>query len=171
MAKCRSLIAENEELGKALETGRLAQLEGELALLRKSRDQLTTSQAGYTCLSAPAPSDPGRDEAWAADVDNLLTDLDEDCEGLQATVVFLQKELEALKRENERLRGEAAPEPAAATNGVPSPGLGTSDASPPAPPAKKPRPSEDDERTSPGPGPSPSPDLNGFHLPRPAQPL
>uniref|UniRef100_A0A914VQR4 Uncharacterized protein n=1 Tax=Plectus sambesii TaxID=2011161 RepID=A0A914VQR4_9BILA len=83
MAKCRRLITENEELGKMVEAGRLARLEGELAMTRKEADQLKNGQS---------------------EVDELLLELDEDMEGLQTTVMFLQQQLDASRQENRRLR-------------------------------------------------------------------
>lgn len=46
MAKCRNLIQENQELGKQLSQGRVAQLEAELALQKKYSDELKSSQDG-----------------------------------------------------------------------------------------------------------------------------
>ena len=46
MAKCRMLIAENQDLGKQLSQGRIAQLEAELALQKKYNDELKCSQDG-----------------------------------------------------------------------------------------------------------------------------
>ena len=46
MAKCRMLIQENQELGKQLSQGRVAQLEAELALQKKYSDELKGSQDG-----------------------------------------------------------------------------------------------------------------------------
>lgn len=46
MAKCRLLIKENEELGKMISSGRLAKLEGDLALQRSFSDELKKSQSG-----------------------------------------------------------------------------------------------------------------------------
>ena len=40
MAKCRMLIQENQELGRQLSQGRVAQLEAELALQEKYSDEL-----------------------------------------------------------------------------------------------------------------------------------
>ena len=40
MAKCRMLIQENQELGRQLSQGRVAQLEVELALQKKYSDEL-----------------------------------------------------------------------------------------------------------------------------------
>ena len=46
MAKCRLLIKENDELGKMISSGRLAKLEGELALQRNYSEELKKSQSG-----------------------------------------------------------------------------------------------------------------------------
>ena len=46
MAKCRMLIAENQELGKQLSQGRIAKLEAELALQKKYNEELKSSQDG-----------------------------------------------------------------------------------------------------------------------------
>ena len=46
MAKCRMLIQENQELGRQLSQGRVAQLEAELALQEKYSDELKGSQDG-----------------------------------------------------------------------------------------------------------------------------
>ena len=44
MAKCRMLIQENQELGRQLSQGRVAQLKAELALQKKYSDELKGSQ-------------------------------------------------------------------------------------------------------------------------------
>lgn len=46
MAKCRMLLQENEELGKAISSGRTAKLEGEVALEKKFVEEMKGSQAG-----------------------------------------------------------------------------------------------------------------------------
>ena len=46
MAQCRRLIQENQELGRQLSQGRVAQLEAELALQKKYSDELGGSQDG-----------------------------------------------------------------------------------------------------------------------------
>ena len=50
MAKCRMLIQENQDLGKQLSQGRIAQLEAELALQKKYSDELKGSQDGNLSL-------------------------------------------------------------------------------------------------------------------------
>ena len=46
MAKCRSLMQENQELGKQISQGRVAQLEAEIALQRKFNQEIKTAQDG-----------------------------------------------------------------------------------------------------------------------------
>ena len=46
MAKCRMLIQENQELGRQLSQGRVAQLEAELSLQKKYSEELKRSQDG-----------------------------------------------------------------------------------------------------------------------------
>lgn len=48
MAKCRLLYQENEELGKMISSGRLAKLEGELALQKNFSEEMKKSQSGNT---------------------------------------------------------------------------------------------------------------------------
>lgn len=51
MAKCRMLIQENQELGRQLSQGRIAQLEAELALQKKYSEELKSSQDGESMSS------------------------------------------------------------------------------------------------------------------------
>lgn len=46
MAKCRLLYQENEELGKVVNSGRVAKLEGELALQKNFSEEVKKSQSG-----------------------------------------------------------------------------------------------------------------------------
>ena len=46
MTKCRMLLQENQELGKQLSQGKIAQLEAEIALQKKYSQELKTSQDG-----------------------------------------------------------------------------------------------------------------------------
>lgn len=46
MAKCRLLYQENEELGKLVNSGRVAKLEGELALQKNFGEEVKKSQSG-----------------------------------------------------------------------------------------------------------------------------
>ncbi|XP_025421072.1 pre-mRNA-splicing regulator female-lethal(2)D-like isoform X2 [Sipha flava] len=76
MAKCRLLYQENEELGKVVNSGRIAKLEGELALQKNFGEEVKKSQL---------------------ELDEFLQDLDEDVEGMQSTIYFLQNELKRCK--------------------------------------------------------------------------
>ena len=46
MAKCRLLYQENEELGRMINSGRLAKLEGDLALQKSFSEEVKKSQSG-----------------------------------------------------------------------------------------------------------------------------
>lgn len=46
MAKCRTVIQENQELGKQISQGRVAQLEAEIALQMKRYEEIKTAQDG-----------------------------------------------------------------------------------------------------------------------------
>ncbi|XP_017961209.1 pre-mRNA-splicing regulator female-lethal(2)D isoform X2 [Drosophila navojoa] len=90
MAKCRLLYQENEELGKMTSNGRLAKLETELAMQKNFSEEVKKSQS---------------------ELDDFLQELDEDVEGMQSTILFLQQELkttrdriQTLEKENAQLR-------------------------------------------------------------------
>ncbi|GAB0087768.1 Pre-mRNA-splicing regulator female-lethal(2)D [Sergentomyia squamirostris] len=92
MAKCRLLYQENEELGKMTSNGRLAKLEGDLALQKNISDELKKTQL---------------------DLDEVLMELEEDLEGMQNTIVLMQRELQtanekiaSLEHENGVLKGK-----------------------------------------------------------------
>lgn len=51
MAKCRLLYQENEELGKVVNSGRVAKLEGELALQKNFGEEVKKSQSGKFSMS------------------------------------------------------------------------------------------------------------------------
>ncbi|CAG2107337.1 unnamed protein product [Medioppia subpectinata] len=76
MAKCRLLYQENEELGKMIASGRIAKLEGELALQKSFSEELKKSQS---------------------EIDEFLLELDEDVEGMQNTIYYLQQQLKETK--------------------------------------------------------------------------
>lgn len=78
MAKCRMLYQENEELGKVTSSGRIATLEGDLALQKSFSDEVRKGQL---------------------EMDNLLAEFDEDMEGLQSTILLLQRELRKAKEQ------------------------------------------------------------------------
>jgi len=82
MAKCRTLIQENQELGKQLSQGRIAQLEAELALQKKYSEELKGSQ----------------DE-----MNEFVIQLDEEVEGMQATICVLQQQLKDEKQHSDKI--------------------------------------------------------------------
>lgn len=51
MARCRSLLKENEELGKQISQGRIAKLEGEIALQKKLVEEMKVAQNGVCYIS------------------------------------------------------------------------------------------------------------------------
>ncbi|XP_017149592.1 pre-mRNA-splicing regulator female-lethal(2)D isoform X1 [Drosophila miranda] len=90
MAKCRLLYQENEELGKMTSNGRLAKLETELAMQKSFSEEVKKSQS---------------------ELDDFLQELDEDVEGMQSTILFLQQELkttrdriQTLEKDNAQLK-------------------------------------------------------------------
>lgn len=46
MSRCRTLLKENEELGKQISQGRIAKLEGEIALEKKLVEEMRVAQDG-----------------------------------------------------------------------------------------------------------------------------
>ncbi|XP_016957391.1 pre-mRNA-splicing regulator female-lethal(2)D isoform X2 [Drosophila biarmipes] len=107
MAKCRLLYQENEELGKMTSNGRLAKLETELAMQKSFSEEVKKSQS---------------------ELDDFLQELDEDVEGMQSTILFLQQELkttrdriQTLEKENAQLKQISTKDevvtPTQATNG------------------------------------------------------
>jgi len=89
MAKCRQLYQENEDLGKMISSGRLAKLEGELAIQKNLTDEMKQSQM---------------------EMDDFMTELDEDMEGMQSTIAYLQQQLREAKEEISRLNSELGKE-------------------------------------------------------------
>ncbi|CAG9812448.1 unnamed protein product [Phaedon cochleariae] len=85
MAKCRLLYQENEELGKVTSSGRIAKLESDLALQKSFSEEVRQSQN---------------------ELDSFLADLDEDVEGMQSTILFLQQELKKAKDSVQLLQKE-----------------------------------------------------------------
>lgn len=99
MAKCRLLYQENEELGKITSSGRIAKLESDLALQKSFSEEVRQSQN---------------------ELDSFLADLDEDVEGMQSTILFLQQELrkskdtlQTLQKENGTLKSQSNNQPRA----------------------------------------------------------
>ena len=76
MAKCRQLYQENEDLGKMIASGRLAKLEGELALQKNLTEEMKKNQH---------------------EMDEFMAELDEDVEGMQSTIYYLQQQLREAK--------------------------------------------------------------------------
>uniref|UniRef100_T1JJM3 Pre-mRNA-splicing regulator WTAP n=1 Tax=Strigamia maritima TaxID=126957 RepID=T1JJM3_STRMM len=85
MAKCRLLYQENEELGKMISSGRMAKLEGDLALQKNFSEEMKKSQT---------------------ELDDFLLELDEDVEGMQSTILYLQQQLKESKEQIGRLQCE-----------------------------------------------------------------
>ncbi|CAL1273882.1 unnamed protein product [Larinioides sclopetarius] len=85
MAKCRLLYQENEELGKIISSGRMAKLEGDLALQKSFSEEMKKSQS---------------------ELDELLLELDEDVEGMQSTIYYLQQQLREAKEQIAQLQKE-----------------------------------------------------------------
>jgi WTAP/Mum2p family len=52
MAKCRMLLQENEELGRTVSSGRLAKLEGDIALQKRLISEMKNSEKGMTAISS-----------------------------------------------------------------------------------------------------------------------
>ncbi|XP_037955062.1 pre-mRNA-splicing regulator female-lethal(2)D-like [Teleopsis dalmanni] len=85
MAKCRLLYQENEELGKMTSNGRLAKLETELAMQKSFSEEVKKSQS---------------------ELDDFLQELEDDVEGMQSTILFLQQELKIAKERIDDLEKE-----------------------------------------------------------------
>jgi len=46
MAKCRMLLQENEDLGRSMSSGRIAKLEGDIALQKRLIEEMKNSEKG-----------------------------------------------------------------------------------------------------------------------------
>merc|ERR1712003_528753 len=73
MARVRTLIQENQDLGNQLSSGNLAVLESKLQLQKKKNAELTKAQAS---------------------TDEFIIQLDEEVEAMQATIMSLKSKLE-----------------------------------------------------------------------------
>ena len=82
MAKCSQLHQENEELGRMISSGKIAKLESTLAMHEKNSLE---------------------DKCKQAEIEEALLDMEEDIEGLQNTVYFLQQQLKEEKEINKEL--------------------------------------------------------------------
>lgn len=87
MAKCRMLIQENQELGRQLSQGRIAQLEAELALQKKYSEELKSSQD---------------------QLNDFIIQLDEEVEGMQSTILVLQQQLKESRQQLTQTQGALA---------------------------------------------------------------
>lgn len=86
MGKCRMLIDENEELGRQLSQGRVAQLQAELALQKSANEEQGKNLDEMT---------------------GFVVQLDEEVEGMQATILHLQQQLkQAQDKAKERPKDE-----------------------------------------------------------------
>merc|ERR1719323_1147204 len=87
MSKCRLLLQENEDLGKMISSGRLAKLESELAMQKALCEEMKKNQI---------------------EMDDFVQELDEDMEGMQSTIYFLQQQLKEAKETNAQLEQKLA---------------------------------------------------------------
>ena len=85
MAKCRQLYQENEDLGKMIASGRLAKLEGKLALQKNLTEEMKKNQL---------------------EMDEFMAELDEDVEGMQSTIYYLQQQLREAKETITKLEAQ-----------------------------------------------------------------
>lgn len=83
MSRCRTLIAENQDLGRQISQGQVAQLEAELALQKQYSENLKKSQ----------------DE-----LNDFVIQLDEEVEGMQSTIQILQQQLNDSRKELEKYK-------------------------------------------------------------------
>ncbi|KAF2352456.1 WTAP/Mum2 family [Trinorchestia longiramus] len=83
MAKCRLLIKENEELGRVISSGKLAKLEGDITMQRDFSEELKKSQS---------------------ELDEFLLEMDEETEGMQGTIMYLQQQLRSTKQQLQQLQ-------------------------------------------------------------------
>lgn len=86
MARVRTLIQENQELGKQLSSGTVAMLESKLQLQEKKNAELTSAQA---------------------DTDAFVLQLDEEVEGMQAKIMSLEAQLNKANQQVKELEGKS----------------------------------------------------------------
>ncbi|XP_036405979.1 pre-mRNA-splicing regulator WTAP [Megalops cyprinoides] len=116
MAKCRMLIQENQELGRQLSQGRIAQLEAELALQKKYSEELKSSQ----------------DE-----LNDFIIQLDEEVEGMQSTILVLQQQLRETRQQlSQQCQQQQSSAPSAGTSAGAATSASTSRTSPTEPPGQ-----------------------------------
>merc|ERR1712212_1240351 len=92
MARVRTLIQENQELGKQLSSGTVAMLESKLQLQEKKNAELTSAQA---------------------DTDAFVLQLDEEVEGMQAKIMSLEAQLNKANQQIKELEGKSSTDPKA----------------------------------------------------------
>jgi len=85
MARCRQLLQENEDIAKMVSSGRLAKLEGELAMHKKLVEEMKKNQV---------------------ETDDFVQELDEDMEGMQSTIYLLQQQLKESKEQVTSLQSQ-----------------------------------------------------------------
>ena len=114
MAKCRSLMQENQELGKQISQGRVAQLEAEISLQRKFNEEIKASQDGGCCdnhlilhvsfdvslLYSLPPSLPPSLSLFPLylhpiELSEFVFQLDEEIEAMQATLLHLEHQVKS----------------------------------------------------------------------------
>ncbi|XP_003739793.1 pre-mRNA-splicing regulator WTAP [Galendromus occidentalis] len=88
LSKCRQLHQENEDLRESVSSGKIAKLEGDLALHRSFAKDMKNSQTQQ---------------------DAMLVELDSELENMQGIVCSLQKQLKESNKAIADLRGEPAP--------------------------------------------------------------
>ena len=86
MAKCRQLLQENEDLGKMISS---AKVEGELAMQKNLCEEMKKNQM---------------------EMDDFVQELDEDVEGMESTIYFLQQQLKEAKETIANLEAKVASE-------------------------------------------------------------
>ena len=111
MAKCRSLMQENQELGKQISQGRVAQLEAEISLQRKFNEEIKASQDGgfwdnhliYTLVLISLSSFPSLPPSLPLsplylhpiELSEFVFQLDEEIEAMQATLLHLEHQVKS----------------------------------------------------------------------------
>jgi hypothetical protein len=91
MAKCRSLIQENQELGMQMSQGHIGQLESELALQKKYNDELKATQTGLWPSSSYCVT--VFSSLLSSELSEFVLHTDEEVEAMQATILSLQEQL------------------------------------------------------------------------------
>ena len=93
MAKCRSLIQENQELGKQISQGRVAQLEAEIALQRKFNQEIKAAQDGrYRGNHVTFVISLSHTHTHTIELSEFVFQLDEEIEGMQAVLLQLENQ-------------------------------------------------------------------------------